>query len=90
MSATIQMNEQGFQPSSVTIAKGGKVIFKNTGSSDVWPASDPHPVHTNYSAFDSRGGIKSGESYEISFPDAKIYTFHDHLHPGSRGSVEVK
>ncbi len=87
----IDMNENGFYPSTgAKASKGKEVQFRNVGKTEVWPASDPHPTHTNYSAFDAKRGIKPGESYYIVFPEIKTYRFHDHLNPVHRGVIEVK
>ncbi len=86
----IEVSEKGFFPDHAVIHKGEKVEFKNTGNVEVWPASDPHPVHTDYSKFDPHRGLKSGETFEIDFPEIKTYRFHDHLNPVHRGVIEVK
>lgn len=90
-SVTVEMDEQGFRPAQVTLAKGGKVVFKNVGqTTDVWPASAVHPAHLEYPKFDPKRGIKPRESYEIDFPEVKTYRYHDHLNPTKFGKVVVE
>ncbi len=49
---TIEITDSGFTPSSVTVEQGTTVIWENTGSREVWPASNRHPSHTNYAGGD--------------------------------------
>ncbi len=85
----IKMSQDGFVPAQIGIKKGTIVLFKNVGANPMWPASDPHPVHTNYSRFDASHPIPPGETYQLNFPDPGVYTFHDHLSPGLRGRIVV-
>src|SRR5262245_54064911 len=59
--------EQGFVPSTTSIAVGNTVIFTNTVDLPLWVASDPHPLHSDYNEFDSEHSIGKGESYEFTF-----------------------
>lgn len=76
-----------FAPSSVTIKVGQTITFKNTGSDPMWVASDPHPVHTNFSAFDQR---TSTAEYSFTFEKTGTYRYHNHLSPSDRGTVIVE
>jgi plastocyanin len=88
--AIVEMDGNGFRPDTIVLSAGGKVIFKNVGTTDVWPASDPHPVHTNDPFFDPRRPIPPGETYEVTFEAAKTYRYHDHRNPMKRGRVDVQ
>lgn len=79
---TVEMSQDGFKPAQIAIKKDTIVRFKNVGGSDVWPASDPHPVHTTYQDFDARRMVKSGETYEFKFKNVGTWGCHDHLSPG--------
>lgn len=80
----------GFSPSSLTVNAGDTVTFTNNGNSQMWVASNPHPIHTNLSAFDNRKGIASGEAYKFTFETAGEYFYHDHLNIGYGGTIIVK
>lgn len=85
----IHIDEKGFDPKNVTIEAGQKVVFENAGFSDVWPASDDHPTHENFSAFDPKKPILPGESWEFTFNGPGTFAFHDHLSPPFTGEVVV-
>ncbi len=96
--AAITATDSGFSPSTITIKKGTTVTFKNESSMNVWPAANPHPIHTSYpegggcigSAFDACRGLAPGESWSFTFNDVGSWGFHDHLHPRDTGKVIVQ
>ncbi|HEX3095828.1 MAG TPA: cupredoxin domain-containing protein [Patescibacteria group bacterium] len=79
-----------FSPSSLTIKNGDVVIFKNTGDSSFWPASDPHPTHTNYPEFDAKKAIPAGQTYQFKFTKTGTWGYHNHLNPAAHGTIIVK
>jgi plastocyanin len=87
---TINMTSSGFSPSEVTVKAGDTVMFKNTDSSLHWPASNPHPTHTDLAAFDALRGLSSGQTYSFKFTKVGTWGFHDHLHASLGGHVTVK
>lgn len=86
---TISISEEGFFPNEVKVRKGDKVIWKNTGSHNHWPASAVHPTHQLYPEFDARQGITSGASYSFVFDRVGTWKYHDHLNPGFTGAIVV-
>ena len=87
---TINMTSAGFSTSSLEIKKGDTVKFVSQDSGNRWPASDPHPIHTNEPGFDSKGPVRSGESYEHTFTKTGTFGFHDHLAPQFGGIIIVE
>ncbi len=85
----LDYGQLGFSPMTVTIDEGDSVSFKNDTSGLMWVASDPHPTHTEFSAFDAKKGYSTGEIYTFKFEKAGTYEFHDHLHPTMKGTVFV-
>ncbi|MBA3733147.1 hypothetical protein H0W91_02095 [Patescibacteria group bacterium] len=93
----VTIDDNGFLPETLTIKEGTKVIWKASGKHLHWPASNPHPVHTDYpesggcisSALDSCYGLKSGEEFSFVFNKLGDWGIHDHLFPGSVMSVKV-
>jgi plastocyanin len=85
----ISMTTDGFVPSTATIAKGDIVTFVNNDSSPHWPASAPHPTHTDYPGFDALRAVVVGESWSFTFDLAGTWRFHDHLKPTMFGSITV-
>jgi plastocyanin len=55
----------------------------------MWVASNPHPAHTDYSAFDAKKGYAPGESYSYTFTETGTFPFHDHLHSSLGGTIIV-
>jgi len=87
--AEISMTSSGFSPATLTVTKGTKVTFKNNDTKSRWPASDPHPTHTDLAGFDAGRVIDPGSSYVYTFDKVGTWGFHDHLNPFYRGSVTV-
>ncbi len=85
----IDYNGTSFNPSSVDIHANDWVFFKNTGKTDFWPASNPHPLHTDYSGFDAKKAVAPGAQYKFQFTKIGSWGFHNHLNPSMHGTVNV-
>mgnify|MGYP001568350922 CR=1 FL=1 len=77
-------------PIIVNIKVGDTVKFINNDSVSHWPASGPHPTHTICPGFDSLRGLNVGESYSLTFREAKTCPWHDHLKPSINGQIVVE
>jgi plastocyanin len=88
-SATVVISATGFDPPTLKIKSGTKVTWFNKDIRPHWPASDPHPIHTILSGFDSLNGLSQGETYSFVFDKAGVWKYHDHLNAGLIGVVEV-
>lgn len=94
---TIVMSDEGFTPQYVSIQKGEKVTWVIEGKNRYWPASDPHPSHTQYpekggciaSTLDACEALWQGRRYSFVFNKTGLWNIHDHLHPGNTMIVEV-
>ena len=84
---TITYSDNGFSPRTLTVPKGATVTFVNQSDRDMWVASNPHPVHTDYSAFDSR---QARDSYSFTFNESGTHGFHNHLHEADTGIITVE
>lgn len=87
---TITYTDSGFSPATLTIKAGDTVLFKNSGSRDFWPASAPHPTHTNYPEFDAKRGIAPGATYSFTFTRVGSWKYHNHLNPTTNGTITVQ
>lgn len=85
----VEMTDQGFSPNPITVSVGTTVKFVNRGQEKHWPASAPHPQHTDLPGFDALKGIDPGESYEYTFVKLGNWKYHDHLNPKLFSSVNV-
>lgn len=89
-SATVTYNGTAFSPAKITVQPGTTVKFVNQSSSPMWVASDPHPVHTDFSEFDAKKSSGQGQTYSFTFEEAGTYDYHNHLNSGSTGTVTVQ
>lgn len=103
--AVVTYTDQGFSPSVVTISQGGTIEWVNNSSSDLWVASDPHPLHDGYDSttlsehcaagyqgpvpFDSCAMIAPGGSWAFVFSRAGTWGYHNHIDDGFGGGVTV-
>ncbi len=86
----INFDGKAFTPSQLTIKQGDVVVFKNNSTGSFWPASGPHPQHTNYPEFDPKKSIGPGQSWEFKFTKVGTWPFHDHLTPTAFGKIIVE
>lgn len=86
----IQITEEGFHPSDITVSSGTTVRFENQDTVAHWPASGVHPTHQICPGFDAGKPIEPGASYSFAFQKKKTCPLHDHLKPSLRGSVTVE
>lgn len=87
----VQIDYDGskFTPLQVDIKAGDIIIFKNNSSGQMWPASAPHPIHTDYAEFDAKQPIEAGGKWQFKFDKTGKWRFHDHLNPSAFGLVNV-
>lgn len=88
--ATVEINDTGFMPATVRVKAGTTVTFVNNGQALHWPASAPHPAHTDLPEFNAKKGLATGEEYAMMFDKVGTWRFHDHLNPTMTGSVVVE
>ena len=100
----VEVNADGFNPSSVTITAGETVTWVNRHSVHSWPASAMHPTHRMYPGsdinkcqstersliFDACQRLEQGESYSFMFYEKGTWRYHDHLNPTHSGTVVVE
>ncbi len=87
---TIRMGTEGYRPPNLTIQKGETVTFLNTDTKEHWPASDIHPSHAVYPAFDPKYRIPPGESWSFTFERPGEWRYHDHILPDMSGVIMVE
>ncbi len=85
----ITYNGTGFSPATLTVKAGDTVVFKNTSTTAVWPASDPHPTHTAYPEFDSKKAVPAGGTYSFIFTKVGTWGYHNHLNSSQKGTIIV-
>jgi plastocyanin len=86
---TVTITDQGFEPETLLVTAGTKVVWKNKGEQVHTVVSGPHPTHQNHPGLESPD-IPKGGSYSYTFTQAQTYDYHDHLNPTLNGTVIVK
>ncbi|MDO8523364.1 MAG: cupredoxin domain-containing protein [bacterium] len=85
----VLITSAGFSPSVINIKKGTTIVFTNNDTVAHWPASNPHPAHTDFPAFNSKPGIPTGGTYSFTTDTAVSFGFHDHLNPTLKGQINI-
>lgn len=87
--ATITRTASGFTPTKVYIKKGDTVRFVSEVDIPFWPASDSHPNHTRYAAFDPKQEIPPYGEWSFTFTEAGVWPLHDHMASQFHGTIFV-
>ncbi len=99
----VNITLEGFVPKILEIKKGEKVTWINKLATEIRPAGDFHPTHTNYpgssvimcgtaeekNTFDACRNLKKGESYSFVFNEIGKWGYHNHLQPSKDGKIIV-
>ena len=94
----VRIESLGFNPRVITISPGETVRWINATEREVWPASDTHDTHILYpepggcvgSLFDTCQDLLRGEAFSFTFDKIGTWNYHDHLEPGTTGTIIVK
>lgn len=95
----IEITSTGFVPAVLNIKVGETVTFINKNPIDShWPASNPHPIHTQYpetggcigSKFDACRPLGKDEQYSFTFKEKGSWLYHDHFAPSRNGEIKVE
>lgn len=73
--------DNGYTPSSKTIATGTTLVWSNTGAL-------PHTVTASNGSFDS-GFVMAGQTYRRTFNTPGSYSYFCTIHPGMAGTLTV-
>lgn len=86
----VQVTKSAFTPNVIEIKVGGTVTWVNNDTLANQVASTPHPIHTDYPPLNTIGVLQPGQSKSLKFDKAGTYRYHNHLNPGTQGTVVVK
>ena len=87
--ADVTLTENGFEPQTITVKVGEKIVWTNKSGSTATVHSNPHPIHTDYKPL-NLGKFDEGGTLEFTPTEAGTYHYHDHLHPNRTGTVVVE
>jgi plastocyanin len=85
----VHVTDEGFEPGRVEVAAGETLVFENADDEGHWPASDDHPTHEKYPAFDPKKPIDPGTSWSVTLDRPGEWKYHDHMNPTLTGEVIV-
>jgi plastocyanin len=88
-SVVVHITDEGFEPRSMVIGAGNTVVFENVGLNPHWPASDPHPTHTDYPGFDPKKPVEPNSEWSFAFDKPGEWKYHDHQAPYLKGEIVV-
>lgn len=86
---TMTLGEDGYEPQDITIARGDTIEFSTALDGPFWPASNVHPTHRIYSAFDPKKPVPPDETWGFTFGRVGEWRYHDHLKPYHTGIITV-
>ncbi len=87
--ANINVSASGFEPLTLKVKTGTRVIWINKSGTQATVNSDPHPTHTLWS-FLNLGQFDNGSSVSVVFEKRGTYTYHNHFNPSQKGTVVVE
>lgn len=83
---TVTLTQSGFEPATVTVKAGTKVIWVNRSGAAATVYSAGHPTHLTYPPL-NLGQFSDGQSLSLVFDKPGTYKYHDHLNPSQIGTV---
>ena len=86
----VHLTTEGFEPRSLEVEAGEKVVFENADVEGHWPASDDHPMHDGYPGFDPQKPVEPGKEWSFTFEKPGEWGYHDHMNPMLEGEIVVR
>lgn len=86
---TVTLAQSGFEPATVTVKAGTKVIWANSSGKLATVDSAGHPVHLAYPPL-NLGEFSDGSQVSLVFDKVGTYKYHNHLNPSQTGQVVVE
>lgn len=85
----VNLTSSGFDPKTLTIKTGTRVIWLNKSGAAATVNSVVHPTHQVYTPL-NLGEFPDGSSVQLVFDKSGTYNYHDHLNPSRTGTVVVE
>lgn len=86
----VVLTQNGYEPRELTIDLGDEVVFSTERGYPHWPASNIHPTHNQYAAFDPQQSVPAEETWAFQFMQSGTWQFHDHLNSTYTGVITVR
>lgn len=85
----VRVTDSGFEPQTITVKAGTKVIWRNQTDTTVNVSSADHPTHLVYPPL-NLGNFEPDKSVNLVFKEPGTYKYHNHLDATKFGSVVVE
>lgn len=85
----VTLTSTGFEPKSITVKVGDKVVWINKSGNTATVDSAQHPTHLVYPKL-NLGNFEDGEEVSLVFDEAGKYNYHNHLNASQFGTVVVE
>jgi plastocyanin len=85
----IHITASGFQPASVVIKAGTKIVWINDDNEHHQVASNPYPKDNGLPGFKSEI-LNKGQTYEYAFTKPGTFDYHDDQNPTTNATVGVE
>lgn len=86
---TVTLMQSGFEPATITVKAGTKVVWGNKSGVAATVDSAGHPTHLTYPPL-NLGEFSDGSQVSLVFDKAGTYKYHNHLNPSQTGTVIVE
>lgn len=85
----VTVTENGFEPSTVTVKKGQKVVWLNNSKEDVVPVYSSFVLEEVFGT-EEGDTLEDADGWELGFTKAGTYEYYDGLNPERKGKVVVE
>jgi plastocyanin len=86
---TVTLTDSGFQPQTLTIKSGARVVWTNNSGTVGTVNSDNYPTNLLY-PFLNFGQFNNGSSFSTVFQTTGTYTYYNFVSPGQKGTIIVE
>lgn len=87
--SNVDLTSSGFNPKTLTIKTGTRIIWFNKTGSDASVNSDDHPTNKLYPEL-NLGLFPNGSTVQLVLIKPGTYTYHNYLKPEQKGTIIVE
>jgi plastocyanin len=88
--AVVEITPSGFDPSTLDIKSGTKVVWVNFDQAPHQIAADPYPTHSELTALVAPKALGYKQTYSFIFTKVRTIHYYDEINPTWQGSIEVQ
>lgn len=87
--AQVRITSSGFEPSTVVVDKGSRVVWVNADNKLHQVASNPYPKDNGLAGLKSEI-LNNNQTYQYTANKTGTFGYHDEMQPTVNGTLEVK